>query len=84
MVLAGCHWLTAPHSGVVENMKLVASSDQELQYRGRAKPLVCNIIGTCRTSRRIVSSIEHEELKCNKARVAMIKGFRGKIETKLT
>ncbi|KAG2361746.1 14-3-3 domain-containing protein [Suillus spraguei] len=59
---------------MVENMKRVASSDQELT----------NVIGARRASWRIVSSIEQkEESKGNEAQVAMIKGYREKIEGEL-
>lgn len=71
---------------MVENMKRVASSDQELTVEERNLLSVAykNVIGARRASWRIVSSIEQkEESKGNEAQVAMIKGYREKIETEL-
>ncbi len=71
---------------MVENMKTVASSDQELTVEERNLLSVAykNVIGARRASWRIVSSIEQkEESKGNEAQVAMIKGYREKIEAEL-
>jgi 14-3-3 protein epsilon len=71
---------------MVENMKRVASSDQELTVEERNLLSVAykNVIGARRASWRIVSSIEQkEESKGNEAQVAMIKGYREKIEGEL-
>jgi len=71
---------------MVENMKHVASSDQELTVEERNLLSVAykNVIGARRASWRIVSSIEQkEELKGNEAQVSMIKGYREKIESEL-
>ncbi|KAG8688817.1 14-3-3 protein [Ceratobasidium sp. 423] len=71
---------------MVENMKRVASSDQELTVEERNLLSVAykNVIGARRASWRIVSSIEQkEESKGNDAQVTMIKGYREKIETEL-
>ncbi|KAG0697314.1 14-3-3 protein [Suillus ampliporus] len=71
---------------MVENMKRVASSDQELTVEERNLLSVAykNVIGARRASWRIVSSIEQkEESKGNEAQVAMIKGYREKIESEL-
>ncbi|KAE9404807.1 14-3-3 protein [Gymnopus androsaceus JB14] len=71
---------------MVENMKRVASSDQELTVEERNLLSVAykNVIGARRASWRIVSSIEQkEESKGNEAQVSMIKGYREKIETEL-
>src|SRR5882757_1652312 len=71
---------------MVENMKRVASSDQELTVEERNLLSVAykNVIGARRASWRIVSSIEQkEESKGNEAQVSMIKGYREKIESKL-
>jgi 14-3-3 protein epsilon len=71
---------------MVENMKRVASSDQELTVEERNLLSVAykNVIGARRASWRIVSSIEQkEESKGNEAQVTMIKGYREKIETEL-
>ena len=73
-------------SEMVENMKRVASSDQELTVEERNLLSVAykNVIGARRASWRIVSSIEQkEESKGNEAQVAMIKGYREKIESEL-
>src|ERR1700742_2776948 len=67
-------------------MKRVASSDQELTVEERNLLSVAykNVIGARRASWRIVSSIEQkEESKGNEAQVAMIKGYREKIEGEL-
>ncbi|KAJ6466734.1 14-3-3 protein [Mycena vitilis] len=71
---------------MVENMKRVASSDQELTVEERNLLSVAykNVIGARRASWRIVSSIEQkEESKGNEAQVSMIKGYREKIEQEL-
>jgi len=71
---------------MVENMKRVASSDQELTVEERNLLSVAykNVIGARRASWRIVSSIEQkEESKGNEAQVSMIKGYREKIESEL-
>ena len=71
---------------MVDNMKRVASSDQELTVEERNLLSVAykNVIGARRASWRIVSSIEQkEESKGNEAQVAMIKGYREKIESEL-
>ncbi|OBZ70211.1 protein 14-3-3 [Grifola frondosa] len=71
---------------MVENMKRVASSDQELTVEERNLLSVAykNVIGARRASWRIVSSIEQkEESKGNEVQVSMIKGYREKIESEL-
>lgn len=71
---------------MVENMKKVASSDQELTVEERNLLSVAykNVIGARRASWRIVSSIEQkEESKGNSTQVTMIKGYREKIEAEL-
>jgi 14-3-3 protein epsilon len=71
---------------MVDNMKRVASSDQELTVEERNLLSVAykNVIGARRASWRIVSSIEQkEESKGNEAQVTMIKGYREKIESEL-
>jgi len=71
---------------MVENMKSVASSDQELTVEERNLLSVAykNVIGARRASWRIVSSIEQkEESKGNEAQVSMIKAYREKIEAEL-
>lgn len=71
---------------MVENMKNVASSDQELTVEERNLLSVAykNVIGARRASWRIVSSIEQkEESKGNEAQVTMIKSYREKIEAEL-
>ncbi|KAL1989114.1 hypothetical protein VTN96DRAFT_3661 [Rasamsonia emersonii] len=71
---------------MVENMKVVASSDQELSVEERNLLSVAykNVIGARRASWRIVTSIEQkEESKGNDAQVALIKEYRQKIETEL-
>ena len=71
---------------MVENMKRVASSDQELTVEERNLLSVAykNVIGARRASWRIVSSIEQkEESKGNEAQVSMIKGYRERIEAEL-
>jgi 14-3-3 protein epsilon len=71
---------------MVENMKRVASSDQELTVEERNLLSVAykNVIGARRASWRIVSSIEQkEESKGNETQVTMIKGYREKIEAEL-
>ncbi|KAL1998122.1 hypothetical protein VTN02DRAFT_6822 [Thermoascus thermophilus] len=71
---------------MVENMKVVASSDQELSVEERNLLSVAykNVIGARRASWRIVTSIEQkEESKGNELQVALIKDYRQKIETEL-
>jgi|SRR5271169_5995618 len=71
---------------MVENMKSVASSDQELSVEERNLLSVAykNVIGARRASWRIVSSIEQkEESKGNEAQVTLIKEYRHKIEQEL-
>ena len=71
---------------MVENMKRVASSDQELTVEERNLLSVAykNVIGARRASWRIVSSIEQkEESKGNEVQVSMIKSYREKIESEL-
>lgn len=71
---------------MVENMKRVASSDQELTVEERNLLSVAykNVIGARRASWRIVSSIEQkEESKGNEQQVSMIKAYREKIESEL-
>ncbi|CAO1634853.1 unnamed protein product [Sympodiomycopsis kandeliae] len=71
---------------MVENMKKVASSDQELTVEERNLLSVAykNVIGARRASWRIVSSIEQkEESKGNDSQVTMIKKYREKIEAEL-
>ncbi len=72
---------------MVENMKNVASSGQELSVEERNLLSVAykNVIGSRRASWRIVSSIEQkEETKGNEAQVALIRDYRSKIEKELT
>lgn len=72
---------------MVENMKAVASSGQELTVEERNLLSVAykNVIGARRASWRIVSSIEQkEESKGNTAQVALIREYRSKIECELT
>lgn len=72
---------------MVENMKAVASSGQELSVEERNLLSVAykNVIGARRASWRIVSSIEQkEEAKGNESQVALIREYRSKIETELT
>jgi 14-3-3 protein epsilon len=71
---------------MVENMKLVASADQELSVEERNLLSVAykNVIGARRASWRIVSSIEQkEESKGNEGQVTLIKEYRQKIENEL-
>lgn len=71
---------------MVENMKTVASTDQELSVEERNLLSVAykNVIGARRASWRIVSSIEQkEESKGNEAQVTLIKEYRNKIEQEL-
>jgi 14-3-3 protein epsilon len=71
---------------MVENMKVVASSDQELSVEERNLLSVAykNVIGARRASWRIVTSIEQkEESKGNEAQVKLIKEYRQTIETEL-
>lgn len=72
---------------MVENMKAVASSGQELSIEERNLLSVAykNVIGARRASWRIVSSIEQkEEQKGNEAQVKLIRDYRSKIELELT
>jgi len=71
---------------MVENMKQVASADQELSVEERNLLSVAykNVIGARRASWRIVSSIEQkEEGKGNNEQVSLIKEYRQKIEAEL-
>ena len=71
---------------MVENMKQVASEDQELSVEERNLLSVAykNVIGARRASWRIVTSIEQkEESKGNDVQVALIKEYRQKIEAEL-
>ncbi|KAL1917867.1 uncharacterized protein VTP21DRAFT_3701 [Calcarisporiella thermophila] len=71
---------------MVENMKQVASGDQELSVEERNLLSVAykNVIGSRRASWRIISSIEQkEESKGNDGHVAMIKEYRAKVEKEL-
>jgi 14-3-3 protein epsilon len=71
---------------MVENMKRVASSDQDLTVEEESLIGIAfrNVIGARRASWRKVLSIEQkEESKGNKARVSMIKDYREKIEGEL-
>ena len=71
---------------MVENMKAVASADQELSVEERNLLSVAykNVIGARRASWRIVTSIEQkEESKGNEQQVSLIKEYRVKIETEL-
>ncbi|KAE9383768.1 14-3-3 protein, partial [Gymnopus androsaceus JB14] len=68
---------------IVENMKRMASSDQEFTVEERNLLSVAykNVIGACRASWRIVSSVEQkEESKGNEAQVSMVKGYGEKVE----
>lgn len=72
---------------MVENMKAVASSGQELSIEERNLLSVAykNVIGARRASWRIVSSIEQkEEQKGNESQVKLIRDYRSKIEIELT
>ncbi|CAG8500024.1 11649_t:CDS:2 [Paraglomus brasilianum] len=72
---------------MVEYMKQVASSDQELTVEERNLLSVAykNVIGARRASWRIVSSIEQkEETKGNSLQVGFIKEYRTKIENELS
>ncbi|KAK9463401.1 protein BMH1 [Lipomyces oligophaga] len=71
---------------MVENMKQVASADDELSVEERNLLSVAykNVIGARRASWRIVSSIEQkEENKGNELQVSLIKEYRQKIEEEL-
>ncbi|KAH8150052.1 uncharacterized protein LAJ45_05738 [Morchella importuna] len=71
---------------MVENMKNVASADQELTVEERNLLSVAykNVIGARRASWRIVTSIEQkEESKGNESQVTLIKEYRQKIEAEL-
>ncbi len=71
---------------MVENMKSVASEDQELTVEERNLLSVAykNVIGARRASWRIVTSIEQkEESKGNSTQVTLIKEYRQKIEAEL-
>ena len=71
---------------MVENMKTVASADQELSVEERNLLSVAykNVIGARRASWRIVTSIEQkEESKGNEQQVTLIKEYRTKIEKEL-
>ncbi|KAL8735341.1 MAG: hypothetical protein Q9166_000886 [cf. Caloplaca sp. 2 TL-2023] len=71
---------------MVENMKSVASADQELSVEERNLLSVAykNVIGARRASWRIVTSIEQkEESKGNEGQAKLIKEYRQKIEAEL-
>jgi len=71
---------------MVENMKNVASANQELSVEERNLLSVAykNVIGARRASWRIVTSIEQkEESKGNESQVGLIKEYRQKIEAEL-
>lgn len=71
---------------MVENMKNVASADQELTVEERNLLSVAykNVIGARRASWRIVTSIEQkEESKGNEGQAKLIKEYRQKIEAEL-
>ncbi|KAF3907758.1 hypothetical protein AA313_de0209719 [Arthrobotrys entomopaga] len=71
---------------MVENMKTVASSNQELTVEERNLLSVAykNVIGARRASWRIVTSIEQkEDSKGNESQVKLIKEYRQKIEAEL-
>src|SRR3954451_10026661 len=71
---------------MVENMKQVASADQDLTVEERNLLSVAykNVIGARRASWRIVTSIEQkEESKGNSTQVGLIKEYRQKIESEL-
>jgi len=71
---------------MVENMKTVASADQELSVEERNLLSVAykNVIGARRASWRIVTSIEQkEESKGKDTQVTLIKEYRTKIEAEL-
>src|SRR3954451_21634221 len=71
---------------MVENMKQVASADQDLTVEERNLLSVAykNVIGARRASWRIVTSIEQkEESKGNSTQVTLIKEYRQKIEAEL-
>lgn len=71
---------------MVENMKAVATSGEELSVEERNLLSVAykNVIGARRASWRIVSSIEQkEESKNNASQVALIKEYRQKLEAEL-
>jgi 14-3-3 protein epsilon len=83
--LHGQHHLTDIPE-MVENMKNVASADQELSVEERNLLSVAykNVIGARRASWRIVTSIEQkEESKGNEGQVSLIKEYRVKIENEL-
>lgn len=73
---------------MVESMKQVASSGQELSVEERNLLSVAykNVIGARRASWRIISSIEQKEESKEKSehQVELIRTYRGKIETELT
>ena len=74
------------YAEMVENMKNVASADQELSVEERNLLSVAykNVIGARRASWRIVTSIEQkEESKGNESQVGLIKEYRQKIEAEL-
>jgi len=71
---------------MVENMKAVASADQELSVEERNLLSVAykNVVGTRRASWRIISSIEQkEEAKGSDKHVGIIREYRQKIEKEL-
>jgi 14-3-3 protein epsilon len=83
---ATCKIVPDSPAEMVENMKAVASADQELSVEERNLLSVAykNVIGARRASWRIVTSIEQkEESKGNEAQVGLIKEYRQKIEAEL-
>ena len=79
--------LTRLHVEMVDNMKRVASSDQELTVEERNLLSVAykNVIGARRASWRIVSSIEQkEEGRKNEEHVSLVKDYRSRVESELT
>ena len=79
--------ITQPSLEMVENMKKVATLDQELSVEERNLLSVAykNVIGARRASWRIVSSIEqNEDSKGNAKNVDMIRGYKTKIEEELS
>ena len=71
---------------MVENMKNVASADQELSVEERNLLSVAykNVIGARRASWRIISSLEQkEEGRGNEALAASIRAYRSKIKAEL-
>lgn len=83
-----CHstFVSLMSAEMVDNMKNVASADQELSVEERNLLSVAykNVIGARRASWRIVTSIEQkEESKGNADQAKLIKEYRQKIEAEL-